>query len=142
MTDIKQVSKNLWKKHKEVLLWAVGGGINTVITYGLYLALNLVFSYRVAFTTSYILGIIFAYFYNSLVAFKSPMSLKKFLQFPAVYVVQYLLSLGLLEVFVQALKVDIMLAPILVLVIVTPVTYLLSKLILKDKNVPGGNLPD
>ena len=138
ISHYKQLAKDFWHKHQEVLLWALGGGINTVITYGLYLALNLVFSYRIAFTASYVIGIVFAYFYNSLVAFKSPLSLKKFLQFPAVYLAQYLLSIGLLEVFVRALNVDERLAPVFVLVIVTPVTYLLSKLILKGKNLADG----
>lgn len=142
MTDYKHITVNFWHKHKEVLLWAIGGGFNTVFTYGLYLALNLAFSYRVAFTSSYIIGIIFAYFYNALIVFKSPLSLKKFLQFPVVYLVQYLLSIGLLEVFVQLLQVNTTLAPLFVLVIVTPVTYLLSKLILKGKSHPGENPPD
>jgi putative flippase GtrA len=129
----KDSAINLWQKHKEVLLWAIGGAINTVVTYGLYLALYRVFSYRVAFTASYIIGIVFAYFYNSLVAFKSPLSLKKFLQFPLVYLVQYVLSIGLLEVMVQFLGVSTTIAPIFIFIIVTPVTYLLSKWILKGK---------
>lgn len=132
----KESALNLWHKHKEVLLWALGGGINTVVTYGLYLAFYLVFSYRLAFTASYVIGIVFAYFYNSLVAFKSPLSLKKFLQFPLVYLVQYVLSIGLLEVLVQYLKVSTTLAPIFVFIIVTPVTYLLSRWILKGKTHP------
>ncbi len=139
MTSLRQVLKSMWQKHKEALLWAFGGGINTAFTYALYLLLDLVLSYRVAFTASYIVGVVFAYFYNSLVAFKTPLSLKKFLQFPAVYLVQYLLSIGLLEVFVQVLRVNTTLAPIYVLIIVTPVTYLLSKLIIKGKNPPGGH---
>jgi len=138
MADLRQNLKNLWQQHNEVLLWALGGGINTALTYGLYLVLNLVLSYRVAYTISYLIGIVFAYFYNSLVAFNSPLSVKKFVQFPVVYLVQYLLSIGLLEVFVQALGVSATLAPVFVLIMVTPVTYLLSKWILKGKNQPTG----
>lgn len=138
MANLKRRVNSLWQQHKEVLLWAVGGGINTVLTYGLYLAFNLVSTYRVAFTTSYIIGIVFAYFFNSLVVFNTPLSLAKFLQFPVVYLVQYLLSIGFLEVFVQALKVDERLAPVFVLLIVTPVTYVLSKWILKGKSRPAG----
>jgi putative flippase GtrA len=127
------LTAGLWQKHKEVLLWAIGGGINTVFTYGLYLLLDLVFSYRIAFTVSYVIGIIIAYFYNALVVFKSGLSLKKFLQFPLVYLVQYLLSIGMLEVLVQGLNINPTIAPMFVLVIVTPVTYLLSRWILKGK---------
>lgn len=129
----------VWQKHQEVLLWGLGGGINTVLTYGLYLALDLVLSYRVAFTAAYIVGIVFAYFYNSLVAFKTPISLKKFLQFPLVYVAQYALSIGLLEVLVQAVGISTTLAPVFVFVIVTPVTYLLSKWIIKGRNRLAGD---
>ena len=139
MINIKQFIQNVWQKHHEVLLWALGGGINTVLTYGFYLLFDLFLSYRLAFTVSYLVGIVFAYFYNSWVAFNSPFSLKKFLQFPLVYLVQYLLSMGLLEVFVQAVGVNTALAPIFVLIIVTPVTYLLSKLVIKGKNPLGQN---
>ena len=132
------MAAGLWQKHKEVLLWAVGGGVNTLLTYGLYLLLDRVFSYRLAFTASYIIGIIFAYFFNALLVFKSGLSLKKFLQFPLVYLVQYPLSIGMLEVFVQRLNVNTTIAPIFVLVIVTPVTFLLSRWILKGKSTPSG----
>jgi putative flippase GtrA len=125
---------NVWQKYKDVFLWALGGAINTVVTYGLYLLLNLILNYTIAFTGSYVIGIIFAYFYNSLVVFKSPLSYKKFATFPLVYLVQYLLSLVLLAGFVQILKLSEIWAPILVLIIVTPVTYLLSKWILQGKN--------
>ncbi|MBW6466845.1 MAG: GtrA family protein [Brevefilum sp.] len=138
MRKFKQITTGLWEKHKEVLLWAIGGGINTVLTYGLYLLLDLVLSYRIAFTASYVIGIIFAYFFNALVVFKSGLSLKKFLQFPLVYLVQYLLSIGLLEVLVQGLNINPTIAPIFVLIIVTPVTYLLSRWILKGKSTPSG----
>jgi putative flippase GtrA len=138
MRKFKQLAMGLWQKHKEVLLWAIGGGINTVLTYGLYLLLDVAFSYRIAFTASYVIGIIFAYFFNVLVVFKSGLSFTKFLQFPLVYVVQYLLSIGLLEVFVQRLNVSTTIAPMFVFVIVTPLTYLLSRWILKGKSTPGG----
>jgi putative flippase GtrA len=100
--------------------------------------LDVAFSYRIAFTASYVIGIIFAYFFNVLVVFKSGLSFTKFLQFPLVYVVQYLLSIGLLEVFVQRLNVSTTIAPMFVFVIVTPLTYLLSRWILKGKSTPGG----
>ena len=138
MRKLKQMAAGLWQKHKEVLLWAVGGGINTLLTYGLYLLLERVFSYRLAFTASYVIGIIFAYFFNALLVFKSGLSLKKFLQFPLVYLVQYPLSIGMLEVFVQRLNVNTTIAPIFVLVIVTPVTFLLSRWILKGNSTPSG----
>ncbi len=134
MDELKERVLQLFNKHKPVILWAIGGGINTVFTYGLYLLFKLFLSYQLAFTVSYVIGIIFAYFYNSLVAFKSTLSLKKFFQFPLVYLVQYLISLGVLDFFVKGLNLNTDLAPILVFIIVTPVTYLLSKFILAGKN--------
>jgi putative flippase GtrA len=136
MAVVRQLIQNVWQKHKDVLLWALGGGVNTVLTYGLYLAFNLVLAYSIAYTASYLIGIVLAYFYNSLVVFNSPLSYKKFALFPLVYLVQYLLSLGLLAAFVQFLKMSETWAPLAVLIIVTPLTYLLSKLILKGKVTP------
>ena len=134
MAEVVKFIKNVCHKHKQVLLWALGGGVNTLLTYGMYLAFNLIMSYPIAYSASYVIGIVLSYFYNSLVVFHSPLSFKKFALFPVVYLVQYLLSLGLLAAFVQLLKVSETLAPIFVLVISLPVTYLLSRLILKGKN--------
>lgn len=134
MGAIKERALRLFNKHKSVILWAIGGGINTAFTYVLYLLFKIFLSYQLAFSASYVIGIVFAYFYNTLVAFKSPLSIKKFFQFPLVYLVQYLLSLGLLELFVRKLSINADLAPIFVFVIVTPVTYLLSQFILVGKN--------
>lgn len=134
MAEFKELASQLYNKYKPVILWAIGGGINTAFTYVLYLVFKQFLSYQLAFTASYLVGIIFAYFYNSLVAFKSPFSIKKFFQFPLVYLVQYLLSLGLLELFVRRINISTNFAPIFVFIIVTPVTYLLSKFILVGKN--------
>ena len=134
MAEFKELASQLYNKYKPVILWAIGGGINTAFTYVLYLVFKQFLSYQLAFTASYLVGIIFAYFYNSLVAFKSPLSIKKFFQFPLVYLVQYLLSLGLLELFVRSFNISTNFAPIFVFIIVTPVTYLLSKFILVGKN--------
>ena len=40
MAEVGKLIKNVWQKHKQVLLWALGGGVNTLLTYGLYLALT------------------------------------------------------------------------------------------------------
>lgn len=127
----------IYTKHKEVFLWALGGGLNSALTYALYLLLKLIIPYRVAYSITYIIGIIFAYYFNSLIVFKKPLSIKKFFQFPLVYVVQYLLSIALLEIFVKLFNMGTDFAPILILIIVTPITYFLSKLILKEKTMPG-----
>jgi putative flippase GtrA len=134
MAEVGKLIKNAWQKHKQVLLWALGGGVNTLLTYGLYLAFNLIMAYPIAYSASYVIGIVLSFFYNSLVVFHSPLSFKKFALFPVVYLVQYLLSLGLLTVFVQLFMVSETLAPIFVLAISLPVTYLLSRLILKGKD--------
>jgi len=125
-------------RKNEILLWVVGGGLNTILTYALYLLLKLFIPFRLAYSITYIIGIVFAYFFNSLIVFKRPLTVRKFFQFPLVYLVQYLLSMGLLEIFVKWFNLDTNVSPILVLIIVTPITYLLSKFILQDRSAPSG----
>jgi putative flippase GtrA len=115
----------------EVVLFLIMGGINTVLTQLLYMALLLIASYGVSYSLSYAVGLPLAYVLNSKFVFKSEMHWKKMLQYPSVYVVQYLLGMALMVAFVEWLGVPEWIAPIPILALVVPVTFLMTRFIIK-----------
>ena len=71
----------------------IAGGINTLATYLLYLAVLLVAPYPLAYSLSYAAGIIISFILNSRFVFRVPLRWSRLLRYPVVYVAQYLLGL-------------------------------------------------
>ncbi|CAM4332478.1 putative flippase GtrA [Paenibacillus endophyticus] len=109
------------------------GALNTAFTYLLYLVLLNFFSYSIAYSISYIVGIVFSYFFNSYFVFKIPVSLSNFLRFPIVYVVQYFLNLLLIFVLVDKLLISEQIALLISIVVTFPISFVLSRYVLKGK---------
>ena len=107
------------------------GGINTLATWLLYLALNVVLSYEVSYSLSYAAGIVLAYVLNARFVFEAPMSFRTFLKFPIVYVVQYGAGLALMRVLVSVLGCPESAAPLVVTVLTLPITFLMSRFVLR-----------
>ncbi|MHB1947179.1 MAG: GtrA family protein [Gammaproteobacteria bacterium] len=109
------------------------GAFNTGFTYLLYIALLYFFSYFIAYSITYIIGIGVSYLINTIFVFNKSISLKKALQFPIVYAIQYVLGATLLYIFVGFLGIDKFYAPVAIIIICTPITYFLSGYILKER---------
>jgi putative flippase GtrA len=126
---------------REYASFLVCGAANTIITYALYALFLLVMSYKFSYSLSYICGIVISYYLNSIFVFQERVSLIKFLQYPVVYIVQYLLGIVILYLCVDVLGVSKWLAPAVVIIISLPVTFLLSKFIIKrpKKQLEGVN---
>lgn len=105
----------------------ISGGLNTALTYALYLLLLLVIPYQWAYTTVYLLGIALAFALNRTYVFKSHRGWFSLAMFPLIYALQYLLNIGILWGLVAVLGVSHVLAPLLVILVTVPVTYLLSR---------------
>lgn len=114
------------------LRFLIVGGLNTLITYLVYLVFLGIADYRVAFTISFTFGIFIAYFLNSLVVFKVTFCWKKLLQYPIIYLVQYLLALVLLNLEVELMSIDQVIAPLINVVLLLPVTFVLNRYILQS----------
>uniref|UniRef100_UPI0031455253 GtrA family protein n=2 Tax=Pseudomonas sp. TH15 TaxID=2796381 RepID=UPI0031455253 len=104
----------------------LSGGLNTGVTYGLYLVLLLVVPYSWSYTISYLCGIIFAFFLGRFLVFKSDRGLKSVLYLPLVYVAQYLFGMVVLWVLVAKFAFYPEFAPLVVVVLSLPLTYALS----------------
>lgn len=117
----------------EGVRFLVSGAANTATTYLLYVLLLDWIGYAASYTISYAVGIVLAYFLNCLFVFRSKLSLGKFLSFPLVYLVQYLGGMALLYLLVDVAGMNPKIAPALVIAATIPVTFLLSRRILRDK---------
>lgn len=114
----------------EGLRFLIGGGINTLLSYFLYLIILFFLPYMVAYTLAYFLGIIFSYAINTWWVFRQPWSWFKLFQFPLVYIVQYLIGIGLLYGLVTVLGVSQQLAPLIAILLTLPLTFLMSRWII------------
>ena len=121
--------------NNEFLKFILVGGVNTVLSYTIYVILILFLVYPVAFSLAYIFGIFMSYYLNSRFVFKRDVSLNKALRYPIVYLAQYLLSVLLLCILIEIFSLNKLIAPALVILITIPATFFLSRFIIKGNLV-------
>lgn len=109
----------------------IGAGvINTVASYLLYVVLVLFLSYQISYAIAFVFGIILSFVLNTKYVFEVEQNIKKFVLFPLVYLVQYLLGAFMMTFIVEAIGINKFFAPLVVTVCLLPISYLLSKKIL------------
>lgn len=105
----------------------VSGGLNTLGTYLLYLALLQVLPYWLSYAFAFVAGIALAYVLNRIFVFGAPRSEKKAAMLPLVYLVQYLVGALIIYVWVDALNLHPIFAPIASIAITIPLTFAASR---------------
>ncbi|WP_424193880.1 GtrA family protein [Ampullimonas aquatilis] len=111
------------------------GTLNTGVTLGLYYLLQEITYYQIAYTIAYGIGILISYYLNTTLVFKEPVRLKSLATYPLVYLTQYLLSALFLSLFIEIFNISTQIGPILVSIIMIPITYLMSRWVLTN-NTP------
>lgn len=109
------------------------GALNTLITYFIYISALLFLNYSVSYSIAFFAGILVSFYLNTKFVFQQKITLIKFIQFPFVYIVQYILGFTLLQIAVQKLAIPEMIAPIIVLLFSLPINFFLTRLILKRR---------
>jgi putative flippase GtrA len=124
--------RNKWVAISEnrFFVFVIYGGLNTLASYLLYLLLLAILHHQIAYLIAYLFGIALAYFLNLRFVFKSQSTLKKAASYPLVYVIQYIMGAVLFYVLVNLLLVSKLLAPLLVVAMLLPVSYFLNKALL------------
>lgn len=123
-------SNNLSTKPKPVAPWLrflLSGGLNTALTYTVYLLLLPLLSYTLAYSAAFALGLVWAYLLNRHFVFRQHRGLLSVLSVPLIYLVQYGLGLGLLWLWIDWAGFDPRLGPLFVAAASVPVSYWLSK---------------
>ena len=116
--------------------FVIAGGFNTIVSWLIYVAMLIVMSYEWAFTASYILGVVLAYYVSSIFVFRESLNWKKAIRFPSVYIVQYAVGLATLHALIEWFDVPAALAPWPALVVTLPISFLMSRYIIKDPGRP------
>lgn len=116
---------------RELIRFLLVGGFNTVGAYLVYLLLLELTPYLWAFTFTYFLSIFTSYVLQAKLVFKTKMILSAAIKFPLLYISLYFINAGLLYFFVNTLTISEVTAPILILVITVPISFILSRLIIK-----------
>jgi putative flippase GtrA len=130
----------LGERGRRWIVFLIGGGLNTALTWGLYLLLTLALPYQAAYLVTYVLGIAFSYVFNARFVFGAPLSWRAAMAYPSVYVVQYVAGAMLLSALVEYFRLPKAYAPLIVTVVMIPATYVMSKLVLawaQRRSPPG-----
>lgn len=106
------------------------GGLNTVVTYAVYLLLTGVMHYQWAYLIAYVAGIALAYMFNLRLVFRARSSIGKVILYPVIYPVQYAFGAGLMDLLVRVLDFSRIWAPLLVVALLMPVSFLTNKALL------------
>ncbi|EOD4335859.1 flippase GtxA [Staphylococcus aureus] len=126
----------LTQTHAEILKFIIVGGINTLNYYVVYLLLLklLHIEYMISHITGFLVAFVISYYLNCYFVYRVKPTWRKFISFPITQIVNVSLQTVLLYVFVSWLNLPAEIAPFAGLVITIPITFLLSKWILKDSN--------
>ncbi|MCD8821387.1 GtrA family protein [Staphylococcus gallinarum] len=126
---------NLTKTHLEIIKFIIVGGINTIDYYIVYLFLLKILglNYLISHLTGFIVSFIISYYLNCYFVYKVTPTWKKFIQFPITQVINMGMQTLLLYIFVQWFQVSSVIAPFVGLIITIPITFILSKYILRDE---------
>ncbi|HEJ7409900.1 TPA: flippase GtxA [Staphylococcus aureus] len=126
----------LTQTHAEILKFIIVGGINTLNYYVVYLLLLklLHIEYMISHITGFLVAFVISYYLNCYFVYRVKPTWRKFISFPITQIVNVSLQTVLLYVFVSWLNLPAEIAPFAGLVITVPITFVLSKWILKDSN--------
>lgn len=126
---------NTWTRLKSIVRrssfarFLISGGVNTAVTYAMYLGLLQVIDYKTAYTIAYVTGIMLAFLINRLFVFRTHRGWRSLVTFPFVYLAQYLVGIAVVWAWVAHFHLPAAAAPLLAIVITVPMTFVLSRLV-------------
>lgn len=127
--NIFSIRKSIYENRS--IRFLIAGGINTLISYALYFLISAFFVYPIAYSITYMFGIIFSYYISSKFVFQVKMSVSKFFMFPLVYAFQYAWGMAVLALLASKFGVDDRIAMLIVIVTSLPLTYVISRWVLR-----------
>ena len=130
---------NLYTKHKdkalEFLRFCIVGTIAAGIHYAVYYLLQKHINVNIAYSAGYIVSLICNFFLTSYFTFRSSPSARKAAGFGASHLINYLLHIGLFNLFLYV-GVSRLIAPVFVLMIAVPTNFVLLRWVFRHKNDP------
>lgn len=105
------------------------GGANFVVTYAVYLLALLVVEYRIAFTISFVAGLLFTSVLTIRHTFTTHLTVLRVAIYGAYYLLYFFVNIRFIELLVEDYAIDAKWAPLMSLVVLTPIHFLLSKVL-------------
>ena len=120
----------------QALRFVLAGGVNTAVTYLLYLALLPVLGYRTAYVLAFVLGIGLSFLLLRHAVFARPGKRFSLLYVMVSHVVNLALSLAVVELAVRWLRVPAWAAPLLAMALCVPVMFFVQRWIFSPHGRP------
>jgi len=112
------------------LRFIVAGGVNTAVTYALFVALERLLPYLVAYAIAYAVGIGLSYLFNTGYVFRVRQRWTTALRYPLVYVAQFALGSAVMAILVEAFGVPPAIAALVAIAASIPFTFVASRIAL------------
>lgn len=136
-----RISKTaLWDEHPEwqekfwqLVRFGIVGTVSSAIHYGVYCLVLLAANPTVSFTAGYAVGFVCNYFLTTFFTFRSKPSAKNAAGFGFSHLINYMLEIGLLNLFLW-IGAGEFLAPLLVLIVVVPINFLILHFVYTCRN--------
>ena len=134
--------KALYVKYEEIIVYLIVGVLNTIVSWGVWflcaytiLDAEIVWQNGLLSILQWVAGVVFGYVMNRKYVFKShdPRIIKVFIQFSGGRLTTLALDAGMMILLVNYLKVDKIVARILVAVLVMAGNYIISKFLVFKK---------
>lgn len=109
--------------------YLVVGGLNTLITYAIFIGLGLVMDPGLAFTIAFLIGLVWVVLGSSRIVFRAARSPVKLLLFAAFYLFVYAIGRIIVELINPSDALSLTLTSLVVLVVTTPISFLGGRLI-------------
>ena len=112
----------------EIIRFGIVGLIATAVHYGIYLLCLYCMSATIAYTIGWVVSLACNFYLSSRFTFRKKMSMSKAGGFVSSHILNYLLHIGLLNLFLW-LGIDPVYAPLLVFCIVIPINFILVRFV-------------
>ena len=130
----------LYKKYKEIINYLIVGVLTTLVSIIIYFIFTKIFpvNYMISNAISWVGAVLFAYITNKKYVFVSKSETKKQIiiemyQFFKYRILSFVIELLLMYAFVELIKIDDMIAKVIVQAIVIILNYVFSKLFVFKK---------
>ncbi len=114
--------------------FTVVGFINTGVYYGFYLLMRMVMPYLAAHILATAIAMVGSFFLNTYWTFRTKPTWKKFAIFPLTNLTNYVVQTVGLVALVEWASMDEGIAPLVAAVVAIPITFLLSRRILLERD--------
>ena len=114
--------------------FVMSGGLNTAVTYGIYLVLLQLMPYQFSYTIAYVSGIAISYALNRSFVFRSHQGFRSVLLLPFVYFAQYCFGILIVWLWIEKAHMSSAIAPLAAALVAVPFTYFLSHYVFLEKS--------